>query len=130
MNQEEWISAAEARTRLGVRAQTLYAYASRGHVQARAHPDDSRRSLYRAIDVDSLAAKKGRSRKLADVASAAIAWGEPVLASAITTVRDGRLYYRGMMLRDWRMTSHLKRLPGYCWGPMNRSSRLKCDRSR
>ena len=27
--------------------------------------------------------------------SAAIAWGEPVLASAITTVRDGRLYYRG-----------------------------------
>jgi citrate synthase len=29
------------------------------------------------------------------VARAAIDWGEPVLASAITTVRDGRLYYRG-----------------------------------
>src|SRR5271166_2487795 len=25
----------------------------------------------------------------------AISWGEPVLASAITTVADGRLYYRG-----------------------------------
>ncbi len=34
-------------------------------------------------------------RKAADVARGAIAWGEPVLASAITTVRDGRLYYRG-----------------------------------
>ncbi|MCE7795426.1 citrate synthase [Sphingobium sufflavum] len=95
MKPEEWISATEARTRLGVRAQTLYAYVSRGHVQVRVHPDDSRRSLYRALDVDALAARQGRSRKLADVASAAIAWGEPVLASAITTVRDGRLYYRG-----------------------------------
>ena len=29
------------------------------------------------------------------MAAAAIAWGEPVLASAITTVRGGRLWYRG-----------------------------------
>ncbi|MGI9169010.1 MAG: citrate synthase [Caulobacteraceae bacterium] len=29
------------------------------------------------------------------MAQGAIAWGEPVLASAITTVIDGRLYYRG-----------------------------------
>jgi hypothetical protein len=26
---------------------------------------------------------------------AAIAWGDPVLDSAITTIADGRLYYRG-----------------------------------
>jgi citrate synthase len=95
MNDLEWISAAEAQVRLGVRPQTLYAYVSRGQVQVRPHPDDSRRSLYRAADVDALAARKGRSRKLADVASGAIAWGEPVLASAITTVRAGRFYYRG-----------------------------------
>src|SRR5690606_14273911 len=29
------------------------------------------------------------------VAAGAIAWGEPVLASAITTVAGGRLFYRG-----------------------------------
>jgi citrate synthase len=92
---DDWISASEAQRRLGVRAQTLYAYVSRGHVQVRAHPPDSRRSLYRAADVDDLAVRKGRSRKLKDVASAAIAWGEPVLSSAITTVRAGRFYYRG-----------------------------------
>ncbi|CAN5234300.1 citrate/2-methylcitrate synthase [soil metagenome] len=92
---DDWISATDAQLRLGVRAQTLYAYVSRGHVQVRAHPMDSRRSLYRAADVDDLAARKGRSRKLADIASAAIAWGEPVLSSAITTVSAGRFYYRG-----------------------------------
>ena len=39
--------------------------------------------------------RKARSRKVSDVAAGAIAWGEPVLASAITTVAGGRLFYRG-----------------------------------
>lgn len=91
----EWIAADEARSRLGVRPQTLYAYVSRGRVQVRADPHDPRRSLYRAADIASLADRKSRSRKVSDVAAGAIAWGEPVLASAITTVAGGRLFYRG-----------------------------------
>src|SRR5579871_4972068 len=82
-------------TRLRVRPQTLYAYVSRGRVRAEPDPDEPRRSRYRASDVAALAERQSRGRKAADVALAAIAWGEPVLASAITTVRDGRLYYRG-----------------------------------
>jgi citrate synthase len=91
----DWIAADEARSRLGVRPQTLYAYVSRGRVQVRADPHDPRRSLYRAADIASLADRKTRSRKVSDVAAGAIAWGEPVLASAITTVSAGRLFYRG-----------------------------------
>jgi citrate synthase len=91
----EWIDAEQAMATLGVRAQTLYAYVSRGRVTAAAHPDDPRRSLYRASDVAALAARKVRGRRAADVAAEAIAWGEPVLPSAITTVTDGRLFYRG-----------------------------------
>ena len=91
----EWIDAEQAIAALGVRAQTLYAYVSRGRVGATAHPDDPRRSLYRASDVAALAAKKARGRRAADVAAEAIAWGEPVLPSAITTVEGGRLFYRG-----------------------------------
>jgi citrate synthase len=91
----EWITAEAARTRLGVRAQTLYAYASRGRLQVRADPEDPRRSLYRAADVAGLCDRKARGRKAADVAAGAIAWGEPVLDSAITTVAGGRLFYRG-----------------------------------
>ena len=91
----DWLSTEEALTRLRVRPQTLYAYVSRGRVRAEPDPVEPRRSRYRASDVAALTERKARGRKAADVAVAAIAWGEPVLASAITTVRDGRLYYRG-----------------------------------
>jgi citrate synthase len=91
----DWIDAEQAMATLGVRAQTLYAYVSRGRVAAAAHPDDPRRSLYRASDIAALAARKARGRRAADVAAEAIAWGEPVLPSAITTVIGGRLFYRG-----------------------------------
>jgi citrate synthase len=92
---QDWIGADEARARLGVRPQTLYAYVSRGRVQTRPDPGDPRRSLYRSADIAQLTQRKARSRKPSDVAAGAIAWGEPVLSSAITTVSAGRLFYRG-----------------------------------
>ena len=90
-----WLTAEEAMARLGVRAQTLYAYVSRGRIETAPDPADPRRSRYRLSDVAGLAARKGRGRKAADVARNAIAWGEPVLPSAITTIEHGRLFYRG-----------------------------------
>lgn len=95
MRSADWIGAEEARVRLGVRPQTLYAYVSRGRLQVRPDPTDPRRSLYRAADIDALHQRKSRSRKISEVAEGAISWGEPVLASAIMTVSGGRLYYRG-----------------------------------
>jgi citrate synthase len=95
MPAQDWIAAEEARSRLGVRPQTLYAYVSRGRVQVRPDPRDPRRSLYRAADISALSLRKSRSRKVSEVAAGAIAWGEPVLASEITTVAGGRLFYRG-----------------------------------
>ena len=91
----EWLKTDEALQRLGVRSQTLYAYVSRGRIHAEADPEDPRRSRYRASDIASLRVRKARGRKASDVAADAIAWGEPVLTSSITTVADGRLYYRG-----------------------------------
>ncbi len=92
---QDWLDAEQVLERLGIRPQTLYAYVSRGRIEAAAHPQDPRRSLYRASDVAALAQKKARGRRAADVAAEAIAWGEPVLPSAITTVAGGRLWYRG-----------------------------------
>jgi len=91
----EWIDAGEAMRRLGIKPQTLYAYVSRGRIRAEADAGDPRRGRYAAADVDGLATRKARGRRAADVAADAIAWGEPVLESAITTVAGGRLYYRG-----------------------------------
>ena len=48
---ERWIARSEALTRLGVKAQTLYAYVSRGRIAARPDPTDPRRSLYAVSDV-------------------------------------------------------------------------------
>src|SRR5438309_11656581 len=90
----DWIAAEEARDRLGVRPQTLYAYVSRGRVQVRPDPADPRRSLYRAADIAALTQRKSRSRKVPAVAAGAIAWGEPVLASETTTVAAWRPFYR------------------------------------
>ncbi len=91
----DWLKSEEVLERLGVRPQTLYAYVSRGRVRAEPDPGDPRRSRYRASDVAALRVRKARGRKAADVAADAIAWGEPVLSSAITTVANGQFYYRG-----------------------------------
>lgn len=95
MTDGDWIDSREAQRLLGVRAQTLYAYASRGMFRRKPDQLDGRRSLYRRSEVERQAALNGRSRKLADVAATTIDWGEPVLDSAISCVRDGRLFYRG-----------------------------------
>ncbi|MGI8839531.1 MAG: helix-turn-helix domain-containing protein, partial [Caulobacteraceae bacterium] len=91
----DWLTAEQAMSRLGVRAQTLYAYVSRGRVRAEPDPGEPRRRRYLSSDILALTARKARGRKAADVAESAIAWGEPILTSAITTVAGGRLYYRG-----------------------------------
>lgn len=89
-------SAEEAAKRLGVSRQTLYAYVSRGLLQAHVAADP-RQSRYRAEEVERLAAERGRGRgrRPKEVAKATLDWGTPVLESAITLIHRGRLYYRG-----------------------------------
>jgi citrate synthase len=90
----EYLSADEAAHRLGVSRQTLYAYVSRGLLQAHAS-DDPRRSRYLVEAVDRLGVERKRGRRPKDVAKSTLDWGVPVLESAITLIRAGRLYYRG-----------------------------------
>jgi citrate synthase len=92
---QDWLTAQEAMARLRLKPQTLYAYVSRGLIEARGDEGDSRRSLYRAEDVARLEHRKARGRRPAAIAEDAIAYGEPVLASAITTIERGGLWYRG-----------------------------------
>lgn len=96
MPEAAWISAEAAVEKLGIRRATLYAYVSRGLVTARPADHDPRASLYAAADIAALERRRRGGRRRADIARRAIAWGDPVLESAITTVRDGRLIYRGV----------------------------------
>lgn len=85
----------EACTRLGVRPQTLYAYVSRGKIEVTSDPADTRRSLYRAEDVASLARRKQAGRKHETLATNMLFGAEPSIPTAISTFVRERLYYRG-----------------------------------
>lgn len=85
----------EATRAIGVARQTVYAYASRGLVRAIADPANPKRSLYDRHDVELLVERSRRGRSRSAVAAATLSWGEPVLASRITRIKDSRLYYRG-----------------------------------
>jgi len=91
----EWLTREEAMERLKVRPQTLYAYVSRGRIGMRPDQADPRRSQYRADDIASLATRRARGRTPQAIAESAIAWGEPAIATGISTIVHGRLVYRG-----------------------------------
>ena len=92
----EWIGAAEAAQRLGVKPATLYAYVSRG-VLRRRRGADGRSSLFDPAEIAGLA---DRSQPRRPAATAGI-----VIESAVTEISDGPLRYRGLdvtQLALWR----------------------------
>ena len=88
-------SADEASSRLGISRASLYAYVSRGLIRSFSSPHDPRQRLYAVEDVETLVERKARFRRPAAAAATALDWGLPVLETAITQIRDGRLFYRG-----------------------------------
>jgi citrate synthase len=82
----EWIGAAEAARRLGIKQATLYSYVSRGVLRRRAG-EDGRASMFDAGEVDSLA-RRGRPRQPRA--------GEFVIESALTEITSDRTCYRGL----------------------------------
>ena len=110
-----WITAAEALSILKVRPQTLYANVSRRKIRAQPDQADSRRSLYHREDVLRMAKRSNGRRKVETVAAQAIEWGEPVLPSAISTVIDGRLWYRGQDAVVLSRTASLEDVAALLW---------------
>ncbi|MCU1352696.1 MAG: hypothetical protein JWM05_1905 [Acidimicrobiales bacterium] len=77
------MTTAEAAERLGVKAETLYAYVSRGLIDRQRGPAGS---TFAADDVDRLAKAGRRGRDLPQL----------VFPSALTRIADGHLAYRGV----------------------------------
>lgn len=111
----DWLTASEAMARLKLKPQTLYAYVSRGLIETRGEADDARRKLYRAQDIARLEQRKRRGRRHAAIAEDAIAWGEPVLTSSITTIAGGRLWYRGQDAAQLAETARLEDVARLLW---------------
>ena len=83
----DYLTAAEAARRLGVKPATLYAYVSRG-VLSRVRAPDGRASLFNADEVERLA-RRGRPRRPPGVADITV-------ESAITEITGDRLRFRGL----------------------------------
>ncbi|SDH48269.1 citrate synthase [Nonomuraea jiangxiensis] len=107
----EWIDAATAAERLGVKPATLYAYVSRGVLQRR-HGEDGRRSLFSAEEIERLA-RRGRPRNQPP---------ELVIESSITALGVDRHYYRGTDALELARTSDFETVATRLWtaGPATR----------
>ena len=111
-----WLTAAQTLQILGVRPQTLYANVSRKRLRAKPDPRDSRRSLYHEGDVRRLErAQRGR-RKTEAIATGTIEWGDPILSSSLSTVSEGRLWYRGQDALALAESRTLEEVAGLLWG--------------
>lgn len=111
----DWIVADDALAQLSVQKQTLYAYVSRGLVRAKADEGDPRRSLYSASDIARLKGRRRGTRRRSEVAASAIAWGEPVLESAISTVREGQLIVRSHSIEQLAARFTLEDMARLLW---------------
>lgn len=95
----EQISAREATRLLGVKTQTLYSYVSRGWVRSTPAARGNER-LYVRADVERLKARGQARAGHAAVAAGALRWGEPILSTSISTIRDVGPVYRGHAATD------------------------------
>jgi citrate synthase len=106
----------EACSLLGVQAQTLYAYVSRGKVEVMPDPADSRRSLYRAEDVAGLAKRKQAGRKHQTLATNTLFGSEPSIPTALCAFFRGRPYYRGRDAVSMARSATLEDAARLLWG--------------
>ena len=110
-----WVGRGEALSRLGVKAQTLYAYVSRGRIAARPDPEDPRRSLYATRDIARLTGTQIAQDAVSLPSVRAPARGEAEVQSGLTLIAGGRLFYRGMDAIQLAETATLEDVSRRLW---------------
>jgi citrate synthase len=110
----DFLSAAEAARRLGVKPATLYAYVSRG-VLSRGKAADGRASLFNVDEVERLA-RRGRPRRPAGVADITV-------ESAITEITGDSLRFRGLDATRLAVSRTFEEVAELLWTGELRSAR-------
>src|SRR6266851_5423542 len=102
----DWIGAAEAAERLGVKPATLYSYVSRG-VLRRCRAPGGRGSLFDPGEVEALS-RRGRPRREARL-------GEFVIESGLTEIAGDRLRFRGMDAAELAVQRSFEEVAALLW---------------
>ncbi|GAA0272248.1 citrate synthase [Cryptosporangium japonicum] len=100
------LSTVEAARRLGVKPATLYAYVSRG-LLSRVRGADGRTSYFDPAELDQMAHQPRTP--------AAGNGGGPVVRSAVSEVREQRLWYRGRDACEMARTESFEAVAGWLW---------------
>ena len=95
----DYASAAEATQILGVRAQTLYAYVSRGWIRSVAQKG-LKDKLYLRDDLTRVSMRSMARSGHGAVAASAMNWGEPIFPTSITEITPEGPRYRGHLAAD------------------------------
>ncbi|MDT9002027.1 citrate synthase family protein [Paucibacter sp. APW11] len=111
----ERLSARAAAEILGVSLATLYAYVSRGLLEASA-PGAGRRKSYGRDQVLQLAARRADAKRAGHVATAAMSWGMPVLETSVSGIVNGQLRYRGRDPLQLAERASLEQTAALLWG--------------
>jgi citrate synthase len=114
LSEDKTLSAKEAAEHLGVSLATLYAYVSRGLIRSEAR-GAARDRRYVEADIRTLLERKAQRREPARAARQALSWGPPVLESAVSTIQDGQLYYRGKNAVNLAYGSSFEEVVGLLW---------------
>jgi citrate synthase len=101
----QWLTTAEAASRLGVKPATLYAYVSRGVLSRRPAPG-RRGSLFDPAEIDALA-RQGRTRRRPGT--------ELTIESGITALIDEVPYYRGVPVTELATGSEFESVAALLW---------------
>jgi len=119
-----FLDGAAAAAHLGVKRETLYAYASRGLVRSEpigreggdpSTPRHGRERRYRKDDLDRLKARHDARSGHGAVAAGALRWGEPVLESALTAIDAGGPRYRGQAAVELAESSSFEAVAELLW---------------
>lgn len=92
--ERDYLSREEVTHALNIRAQTLYAYVSRGWIRSTSRPG-TKLKLYSREDVERILERIRARRGHGAVAAAAMRWGDPIIRSAITEITADGPKYRG-----------------------------------
>ena len=116
MEAPRYYSAEEAARELGVKAETVYAYVSRGLIRSEPTGTRTRERRYHAEDVRTLKERKARGRSPAAALQGALDWGAPLMDSALTLITERGLFYRGVDATLLAETHTLEEVALLLWG--------------
>jgi citrate synthase len=116
MSEPIYVSAREAAAELNISRATLYAYVSRGLIESVPRVGQKRRA-YALSDVRALLRDRGHSATSGTTSGTGrhLDFGGPVLDSALCTISDGRLFYRGRDAAALAEATTLESVAGLLW---------------